>query len=62
MAMKHAAEYVRGLWYKLRVMGVPVVGCTYIYGDNKSVLVNLGTPHSFTTEEKVKLYGFSSCS
>ena len=46
VAMKHATEYVRGLRYKLRVMGVPVVECAYIYGDNKSVLVNSGTPHS----------------
>ena len=46
MAMKHATEYVRGLRYKLRSMGIPVVLCAYIYGDNKSVLVNLGTPHS----------------
>ena len=27
-------------------MGVPVVKCAYIYGDNKSVLVNSGTPNS----------------
>ena len=46
MAMKHATEYVQGLRYKLRAMGVPVVECAYIYGDNKSVLVNSGTPHS----------------
>ena len=46
MAMKHATEHVRDLRYKLRAMGVPVVECAYIYGDNKSVLVNLGTPHS----------------
>ena len=46
MAMKHATEYVRGLRYKLRSMGIQVVECAYIYGDNKSVLVNSGTPHS----------------
>ena len=46
MAMKHATEYVRGLRYKLRSMGIPVDECAYIYGDNKSVLVNSGTPHS----------------
>ena len=46
MAMKHATEYVRGLQYKLRSMGILVDECAYIYGDNKSVLVNLGTPHS----------------
>ena len=44
--MKHATEYVRGLQYELRSMGIPVDACAYIYGDNKSVLVNLGTPHS----------------
>ena len=46
MVMKHATEYVRGLRYKLRSMGVPVDECVYIYGDNKSVLVNSGTPQS----------------
>ena len=46
MAMKHAREYMRSLRHKLRAMGVPVVECAYIYGDNKSVLVNLETPHS----------------
>ena len=39
--MKHATEYVRGLSYKLRAMRIPVGECAYIYGDNKSVLVNL---------------------
>ena len=46
MAMKHATEYVRGIRYKLRSMGIPVDECTYIYGDNKSVLVNSSVPHS----------------
>ena len=46
MAMKHATEYIRGLRYKLRAMGVPVVECAYIYSGNKSVLMNSGTPHS----------------
>ena len=44
--MKHATGYGRGLRYKLRSMGIPVDECTYIYGDNKSVLVNSGTRHS----------------
>ena len=46
MAMKHATEYVRVLQYKLRAMGIPVTECVYIYGDNKSILVNLAVPHS----------------
>ena len=46
MAMNHATEYVRGLRYKLKLMGIPMDECAYIYGDNKSVLANSGTPHS----------------
>jgi len=46
MAMKQATEYVRGLRYKLRSMGIPVEECCYIYGDNKSVLVNSSMPQS----------------
>ena len=46
MAMKHATEYVRGLRYKLRAMGIPVNGPTYIFGDDQSVLANTTVPHS----------------
>ena len=46
IAMQHAAGYVQGLWYKLRAIKIPVNECTYTYGDNKSILVNSGTPHS----------------
>ena len=46
MATKHAAEYVRGLQYKLRAMGIPAEECANICGDNKSVLVNSAVPHS----------------
>ena len=44
--MNHASEYVRGLQYKLRVMRIQGEECAYIYGDNKSVLVNLAVPYS----------------
>ena len=27
VAMKQCCEYVRGLRYKLRMMGIPVIGC-----------------------------------
>ena len=45
-AMKQCTEYVRGLWYKLRMMGIPCLGPTYVYGDNKSVLYNTSLPES----------------
>ena len=45
-AMKTCCEYIRGLRYKLRMMGVPVENPTYIFGDNQSVLANTSVPHS----------------
>ena len=46
VAMKQCCEYIRGLRYKLRMMGIPVEGTTYIYGDNQSVLANTTIPDS----------------
>ena len=46
IAMKQCCEYIRGLRYKLRMMGVPVDGPAYIFGDNKSVLANSSQPDS----------------
>ena len=46
MAMKHCTEYVRGLRYKLRMMGIPCIGPTFIFGDNQSVLFNGALPAS----------------
>lgn len=46
IAMKLCCEYLRGLRYKLRMMGIPVTGPCYIYGDNKSVLYNTSIPDS----------------
>jgi hypothetical protein len=45
-AMKQCTEYVRGLRYKLRMMGIPCEGPTYVYGDNQSVLFNTTIPES----------------
>ena len=46
VAMKQCCEYIRGLRYKLRMMGIPVNLPTYIFGDNQSVLSNTSKPHS----------------
>ena len=46
MAMKHCCEYLRGLRFKLRSMGIPVDLPCFVYGDNKSVLVNGSEPDS----------------
>eukprot|EP00957_Ditylum_brightwellii_P088422 6734737-Ditylum_brightwellii.AAC.1 len=38
--MKQCCEHIRGLQYKLQMIGIPCEGPAYIYGDNQSVLVN----------------------
>ena len=45
-AMKQGTEYVRGLRYKLRMMGIPCSEPTYVFGDNQSVLANTAVPAS----------------
>jgi hypothetical protein len=44
--MKQCCEYLRGLRYKHRMMGIPVNGPCYISGDNQSVLANTIEPGS----------------
>ena len=46
IAMKLCCEYLHGLRYKLRMMGVPCDFPSFVYGDNKSVLVNSSKPFS----------------
>ena len=46
VALKQGLETVRGLRYKLRMMGVPVNGPAYVYGDNMSVVNNSTRPES----------------
>jgi hypothetical protein len=45
-AMKQCCEYLRGIRYKLRMMGIPCDGPAYIHGDNQSVLASCGIPDS----------------
>ena len=45
-AMNQYTEYVRGLRYKLWMMGIPGDELTFLYGDNQSVLLNTTMPES----------------
>ena len=45
-AMKQCTEYIRGLRYKLRMMGIPCNGPSFVLGDNQSVLYNTTLPDS----------------
>ena len=46
IVMKQCCEYLRGLRYKLRMMGIPCDGPSHIYSDNQSVLANTTMPDS----------------
>ena len=46
VAMKTGIEALRGIRYKLRMMGIPIGGPNYIYGDNKLVITNSTKPDS----------------
>ena len=46
IAMKQCCEYVHGLRYKLRMMGISCDDPMFIYGDNQSVLANTTIPDS----------------
>ena len=45
-AMTHGVETLRGLRYKLRMMGVHIGGPTYVYGENMYVIFNTYRPES----------------
>jgi hypothetical protein len=46
VAMKHGIKTLWGLRYKIRMMGIPLSGLTYVYGDNKSQVTNSSRPES----------------
>ena len=46
VVLKHGIEHVRGIRYKLRMVGVPLSGPTDVYGDNMSVIKNTQHPES----------------
>jgi hypothetical protein len=46
VAMEHGIKTLRGLRYKICMMGIPLSGHMYIYGDNKSQVTNSSRPES----------------
>ena len=46
LAMKQGVEALRGIRFKLRMMGVKIDVPTYVYGDNMSVIHNTSNPES----------------
>jgi hypothetical protein len=44
VAMKHGIEKLRGLCYKLHMMGITLTRPSYIFADNKSHVTSLAIP------------------
>ena len=56
LAMKHCCEYIRGLRYKIRMMGIPMTHGAFVYGDNQSVLWNTTCPDSVLKKKAISLH------
>jgi hypothetical protein len=54
-AMKTGVELVEGLRYKLRMMGCPLEGPTYVKADNMSVIHNVSNPASTLKKKSVSI-------
>ena len=46
VAMKEGMDAMRGLRYKLRMMGIPISSPSYIYEENMLVVCNISRPES----------------
>ena len=53
-------EAVRAMRYKLRMMGVPIDGLAFVYGDNMSVIHNTQRPES-TLKKKSNSVCYHAC-
>ena len=51
VAMNHIVKTLCGLWYKLRMMGVPIEDPHYINGNNMSAIYNTLRPESVARKE-----------
>ena len=56
VAQKKATERIRDLRYKLRMMGIPLVGPTYMYGDSMSVIYNTYQPESILKNKSNSIF------
>jgi hypothetical protein len=54
--VKQCCEYIRGLRYKLQMMGIPCEGPAYIEGDNQSVLANTTIPDSTLKKKNQSIF------
>ena len=56
VAMEIGMEILRGLRYKLRMMGIPLLGPLIIYGYNMSVIHNTHRPDYTLIRKRNSIY------
>ena len=56
VSMKQGIDALRGLWYNLGIMGIPISSPSYIYGDNMSVVHNTSRPESAFRKKSNSVY------
>ena len=61
VAMKTSVEALRGIRYKLRMMGVPLTGPTYVYGDNMSAIYNTSRTESTLKKKSNSIWYHAVC-
>ena len=44
VALRTGVEMIKGIRYKLQIMGIPIDGSTSVFCDNKSVVTNASMP------------------
>ena len=59
--MKQGIDALRGLRYKLRMMGIPILALSCIYGDNMSVLHSSSRPESVLRKKSNSVYYHAGC-
>ena len=55
VAINQCCEYLRGISYKLRMMGTPCKVSAYISGDNQSILANTTIPNSTLNKKSQRI-------
>ena len=46
MAARQAVEQIIDLRYTLHMLGVPIEGTSWVFGDNKAIVTSSTIPHS----------------
>ena len=61
VAIKIFMEIIWGTRYKMRMMGVPISGPLYIYGDNMLVIHNTQRPDSTLRRKSNSIFYHAVC-